>query len=98
MSEIINTEAFGRPLGGDMVGFVTNAMEAQWKASTPRSVYELVAAQGMSARLIKQDDPRRPIGDELIVRMSQGNVSRTVTANIETQSSTQPALNLTEED
>jgi len=98
MSENVNTEAFNRPFGSDVVTLVNMAMEAQWNVSTPRSVYELDAPNGLTARLVKQGDPGRPIGDQLIINSVAGRVARTVTANIEAVETKSLPLNLTELD
>ena len=97
MSETVNTEVFNRPFGSDVLSLVNVAMQAEWNVSTPRSVYELDAPNGLRARLEKQDD-HYGAGDKLIISSKSGQVARTIVARIEATEARSLPLNLTELD
>jgi hypothetical protein len=94
----LTAEVFNRALGTDVKNLAQAAIEAQWQASTPRSSYYLDAPRGMSAALNINDDPDRPRGDELVIKMSSDTVKRVIRVSVEAEKSRSLPLNLTELD
>lgn len=95
--EAIHTEAFLHPAGGDVLHLVEAAIDAQLKASTPRSVYQLPAPKGMEARFIRSTGRYRDSGDDIELSMTGKSAYRTITTKVEVEQASSPMLNLSEE-